>query len=137
MLAAEAVTYTVDPATGEVTQGAPKAQRRRSDQPEPIDPSEVVVPANAAVTEHVVSMLARVRAQIKDLESQEAALKGYLADVMGSLEYLAIVPGADPVVSYKHSTVMSVNTQKVKAELPPEDRPDLYTSRTQRTMRIL
>jgi hypothetical protein len=53
------------------------------------------------------------------------------------MEYLALTENSAPILSYKHSTVVSVNTAAVKAELPQEDRPDLYSSRTQRTMRIM
>ena len=121
--------------------GNVEVKRRKSSEfateAAPIDPSNIAVAADKELIGMLVAQLIDIRAQKRELEDRDAAIKTIIQDMVGELEYLSLADGEKPVVSLKHESSVRLKTAAVREMLPIEDYPDLYSQVNSRPLRLM
>lgn len=102
-----------------------------------IDPSDVVVAEDAALTAMLVSQLHELRATKRMITEQEAAIKSVLESVVGDAQYISLANGEEPIVSMKFESSVRIRSTAVKELYPPEDFPELYQNVQSRPLRLM
>lgn len=136
---AQADTYDVTPTMIQTPDGWKPIERtaRRAVKPEDVDPSNIKVAPDKELVGMLVAQLHEIRAQKRELDDRDTAIKRLLEDMSGELEYIALEDGDRPVVSLKHEQSVRLNTARVKELLPVDDNPELYTTVTSRPLRLI
>lgn len=118
----------------EVKRRVPRESRENVDE---VDPSNVAVAPDGQLAAMLVAQLHDIRAQKRELDDRDSAIKAILEGMTGELEYLAAEDGGKPLISLKHESSVRIKTSAVKEILPAEDNPELYTTVSSRPLRLI
>lgn len=112
-------------------------KKPRAVKPEDVDPSNVKVAPDRELVAMLVAQLHDIRAQKRELDDRDSAIKDILQEMSGEIEYMALGEGEKPVFSLKHEQSVRLNTARIKELLPAEDNPELYTTVNSRPLRLI
>jgi hypothetical protein len=110
---------------------------RKSVKPEDVDPSNVKVAPDRELVAMLVAQLHDIRAQKRELDDRDSAIKDILQEMAGEIEYMALEEGERPVISLKHEQSLRLNTARIKELMPADENPELYTTINSRPLRLI
>lgn len=114
-----------------------RRSKPRAVKPEDVDPSNVKVAPDRDLVAMLVAQLHDIRAQKRELDDRDSAIKDILQEMAGEVEYMSLAEGERPVFSLKHEQSVRINTAKIKDLMPAEDNPELYTTVNSRPLRLI
>lgn len=114
-----------------------KKSSSRPIKPEDVDASNIKIAPDKELIAMLVSQLHDIRAQKRDLDDRDSAIKEILQEMAGELEYMALEEGDKPLISLKHEQSVRINTARIKEMLPAEENPDLYITVNSRPLRLI
>lgn len=104
---------------------------------ETIDPSDVAVAEDPQLVALLYKQLSEIRAQKRELDDKDAAIKSILENLSGHLQYMALEPGGKPIFSLKHEASLRLRTAAIKERFPVEEYPEFYSNVTSRPLRLM
>lgn len=112
-------------------------KKPRAVKPEDVDPSNVKVAPDKQLVAMLVAQLHDIRAQKRELDDRDSAIKDILLELTGEIEYMALEEGDKPLFSLKHEQSVRVNSARIRDLMPPEENPELYTTVNSRPLRLI